>query len=129
MIYRDTLPPGLIVERPKAGGFVMHEGVTLPGNHVLHNTPERGEHISSLRTFAQGQPIRVRAPAAGHQPAQTVARAYRIAQRPQSYSVAARNCQHTARDALGLIPESPQAQAWLGLGALALVAWGMSRAA
>ena len=48
---RNTLRPGDIVSRPK--GVVRHVGVVVEDG-VLHNVPGRGEHVSSLESFAAG---------------------------------------------------------------------------
>ena len=50
--------PGDIVLRRK--GPVMHQGIALDGNRVLHNTPRRGEHISSMDDFRRGKTVRTR---------------------------------------------------------------------
>lgn len=50
--------PGDIVLRRK--GPVMHQGIALGDDRVLHNTPRRGEHISSMEDFRRGKTVRAR---------------------------------------------------------------------
>jgi hypothetical protein len=57
MKSRSGLRPGDVVSRPK--GPVTHVGVVVDGGGVLHNTPGRGEHVSSVAAFAAGRPLRV----------------------------------------------------------------------
>ena len=52
-----TYLPGDILSRRK--GVVMHRGVALGNGQVLHNTPSRGEHISSVEEFRAGQRLHV----------------------------------------------------------------------
>ena len=49
--------PGDIVSRRK--GMVMHRGIALGDGRVLHNTPFRGEHISSEEEFSAGRRLYV----------------------------------------------------------------------
>lgn len=50
-----TYTPGTILARPK--GPFTHWGVVTEFGTVFHNTPERGEHESSLSEFGAGNPI------------------------------------------------------------------------
>lgn len=50
--------PGDVVLRRK--GPIMHQGIALDDDHVLHNTPLRGEHISSMKDFRRGKTVRAR---------------------------------------------------------------------
>lgn len=104
--------PGDIVSRRK--GLVSHKGLVLEDGRILHNTPARGEHISSLGDFAAGRRVRVhrrdfdtRRSALAHAP--------RHRQRP--YHLLQNNCEHTIyRDRRGR-SRSPQLTGWLvGLG-------------
>lgn len=114
-------PVGSQLERAKGLGLVRHVGIYLGDDQVFHNSPGRGEHISSLSDFAQNQPVRM---TAGPSPAalQTVFRARQQATQPRPYSLLSWNCEHTARAVAGAPPESPQLQMWVALG---LLYWGL----
>ena len=49
--------PGDILRRPK--GLHEHVGVAWFDGRVLHNSPRRGEHLSSVDEFAAGRAVRV----------------------------------------------------------------------
>lgn len=73
---------------------ISHVGVWVGDGAVFHNAPDRGEHVSSLADFAQGQPLRV-------EPKNTdativVARVRSKLVRPQSYDLVTNNCEHSA---------------------------------
>ncbi|MEM1229237.1 MAG: hypothetical protein AAGI15_01775 [Pseudomonadota bacterium] len=105
--------PGDIVSRRK--GLVMHRGLVLEDGRVLHNTPEHGEHVSSMAEFAAGQRVRVaRRDFATRRESLSVAARGRRARR---YHLLRNNCEHTIyRDARGRT-RSPQLTGWaLGLG-------------
>jgi len=53
----NHMQPGDIVVRDK--GPCRHLGIVINGDLVLHNTPELGEHVSSMHAFCQGKPYRV----------------------------------------------------------------------
>ena len=86
-----NLIPGDIIRRPK--GPVWHWGVWLPPG-VLHNTPERGEHISTLAKFRDGKPIEIIRPRNINRH-EIIHRAQSIASHPSSYQCLWRNCEHT----------------------------------
>jgi len=101
--------PGDIVSRRK--GMVMHRGIALGDGRVLHNTPFRGEHISSEEEFSAGRRL-------------YVTRMDRIARQRallhaemdaggRPYSLLANNCEHTVSRAIGTEVESPQLRGWV----------------
>jgi len=102
--------PGDIVSRRK--GFVMHRGIALGDGRVLHNTPFKGEHISSEDDFSAGRRMYVtRLDRAARQ------RALRHASSDdlnRTYSLFDNNCEHTVMRAIGAEVESPQLRAWVG---------------
>lgn len=102
---------GAELSRPKGLGLISHKGVALPGWRVLHNTPLRGEHISSFEDFAQGEQVTAVPPVPGTEVA-TVIRCLRIAANPRPYSFASWNCEHTVSVAKGLPPASQQLLFW-----------------
>jgi hypothetical protein len=106
--------PGDVLSRRK--GFVMHRGIALGDGRVLHNTPFRGEHISSEVEFRAGQRLYVTRLDRGSRE-----RALRHADSAvggRRYSLINNNCEHTVTRAIGRDPESPQLRGWLaGLAA------------
>ena len=109
--------PGDIVTRRK--GFVMHKGIALGGDRILHNTPLRGEHVSTEAEFRQGQPMHVR-----HQERINRLRTLHAAeaQPRRGYNLFTNNCEHTVTRAATGKAESPQLVSWgagIGVGALA----------
>lgn len=88
----EVLPGDIILRRK---GPVMHQGIALGDDRVLHNTPRRGEHISSMEDFRRGKRVRARrldetqrARALHHAQAATQGGARR-------YNVFRNNCEHT----------------------------------
>lgn len=110
------LNPGDLLLRPKCLGIVQHEGVVIGPNAVLHNTPDKGEHVSTVHEFADGKPMQVHPAAAP--PAMLLSRAQQVLCRPRRYDPLARNCQHTASELLS----GRATSAWVQVLALLLVA-------
>ena len=113
--------PGDIVARRK--GLVMHRGIALGGDRILHNTPLRGEHVSTEAEFRQGQPMHVR-----HTERIKRLRTLHAAQdaaqgQPRrGYNLFTNNCEHTVTRAATGKAQSPQLISWsagIGIGALA----------
>ena len=108
---RNTRPmgvecaPGELLHRRK--GLVMHTGVSLGEGRVLHNTPGRGEHVSSFEDFAQGRAVRVSpiSPQARERIQDLDVNAF---ERP--YNPFTNNCEHTASRATDGHASSPQLQ-------------------
>jgi hypothetical protein len=93
---------------------VQHEGVVVGYNAVLHNTPGKGEHVSTLKEFADGKPVQ--AQATGADPAQVVVRSRQLLFKPKQYDLLGRNCQHTTSGIIQGIARSP----WVIGGAIIL---------
>ena len=110
------LMPGDVVARRK--GPVMHKGVVMPGGRILHNTPGRGEHLSTLAEFAAGKRVHLVRRACGT----SRARAYEAApRRDRGYNLFTYNCEHTASRVAHGREESPQLRGWIaGIGVAAL---------
>ncbi|MFM8354486.1 MAG: hypothetical protein ACKOBM_06235 [Gammaproteobacteria bacterium] len=110
---------GDIIGRRK--GIVLHKGVYLGSDRVLHNTTGRGEHVSSLADFAAGKRV-VLVRAACDESRRRASAATPRADR--GYNLFTHNCEHTAsRVTLGR-SESPQLRGWVagvGVAALAFV--------
>jgi hypothetical protein len=101
--------PGDIVSRRK--GFVMHRGIALGDGTVLHNTPFKGEHISSEAEFSAGQRLYVT-----RLDREARRRALLHGERDaggRGYSLLANNCEHTVSRAIGAEPDSPQLREWV----------------
>ena len=124
MSHHSSLTIGSLLLRPKCLGIVQHEGVLVGCNVVLHNTPEKGEHISSVEGFAAGHPIQVLA--TGVHPSVIVARARRILLRPKAYDLLARNCQHTSSEIVRGVAKSSWAIGAAIVLAAIVVIWVVS---
>ena len=115
--------PGDIVLRRK--GPVMHQGIALGDDRVLHNTPLHGEHVSSMKEFGRGKRVRPRRLGETQR-----ARALRHAKHAgagatRRYNLFRNNCEHTVTRATTGNAKSPQlmaAAAGLVAGALTLAA-------
>ena len=113
---------GDVLSRPK--GLVTHRGIALGDGRVLHNTPGRGEHISSEQEFASGHRVRV-TPGTydARQRALSHASHFEYARRGRRYHLLGNNCEHTVSRATSGAARSPQLRGWvagLGLAAVAL---------
>ena len=97
---------GDIIERPKGFGLTRHRGVLLGVDQVLHNTPERGEHLSTLAEFAQKQVVSLYARCKDVHAA--LSRTEKILSDPRKYHLIVRNCDHTVNDVVFGKPSSPQ---------------------
>jgi hypothetical protein len=109
--------PGDVVWRRK--GVLIHKGIALPGDRVLHNTPLAGEHVSATADFARGHRVYPRRLKAEQR--QRVLDAARPGA-SRRYNLFTNNCEHTVSRASDGKPSSPQLDAWLvglGVGALA----------
>lgn len=118
--------PGDVLARRK--GMVMHHGIALGGGRVLHNTPDRGEHISSLADFAQGQKIRVQKRNL-HERNRALVSASSLSAggSARHYHLLDNNCEHTVHRYSGERPQSPQLRGWLAGVGCAAVALALTR--
>jgi hypothetical protein len=116
---RKRYLPGDIVTRRK--GFVMHKGVALGDGLILHNTPSRGEHVSSEQDFLAGNRMgvinlerRERERALSH------AHSFETGS-TRSYHLLRNNCEHTVSRGTTGTAGSPQLKGWVfGVGAAAI---------
>ena len=116
---------GDILSRRK--GLVMHHGIALGDGRVLHNTPGRGEHISTEAEFANGQRVRVQR---SDYAARTRALAHaRELERSsgRSYHLLGNNCEHTVHRASSGEAKSPQLRGWLAGVGLAAITLAVTR--
>lgn len=96
---------GDLLIRPKFFNLVPHEGVFVGRNTVFHNTPVRGEHLSTLEDFAAGQEVTVQR--TGADANAVSARFQKAIRNPQPYSALFRNCQHSASAVIKGVAMSP----------------------
>ena len=111
-----SLSIGEVVAVPTLLGFVNHVGVVVGPDHVLQNTPTKGEHITTVRDFSKGQPVRVIS--ARINPKDVIERARRVLNAPQPYDIFTNNCEHTTNRVLTGSPFSPQLAFWVILGSI-----------
>jgi hypothetical protein len=90
-----TIAVGSQLYRQKLA-FIEHEGVVVGVNAVYHNTPEKGEHVSTISEFSAGQKIRIERTNADAQMLLTRVRS--ALRNPKKYHLVFRNCQHTASE-------------------------------
>ncbi|PTY07970.1 hypothetical protein DB347_07050 [Opitutaceae bacterium EW11] len=100
---------GTIIARTKAG-VAEHVGVVTAPNLVLHNTPTRGEHESSLAEFAAGSPVTIKGRV--RDMISFMHRVWRKRQNLRPYDLVSNNCEHTISALTDEQPSSPQLQAW-----------------
>ncbi len=96
--------PGTILARPK--GPFTHWGVVTEFGTVFHNTPERGEHESSLDEFRAGNPVSAIYRVTNLNRLFTRLRERRV--RPRSYDAALWNCEDTVAYLAGGWPRLSQ---------------------
>ncbi len=102
-------------------GLVLHKGVALGDGLILHNTPSRGEHISSEQDFLAGNRMGViNLERSARQRALSRAQSVENVS-TRSYHLLRNNCEHTVSRTTTGKASSPQLKAWLfGVGAAAL---------
>jgi hypothetical protein len=106
-----------VIARPKFSGSGEHWGVLIPGNLVAHNSPERGEHVSTLWEFALAGRFRVIRHVLPEHFHASMRRIQEAVQAPQAYHATNNNCQSFANRITGEAPRSPAVE---GIGLLAL---------
>ena len=114
--------PGDVVSRRK--GIFMHRGIVLEDGSVLHNTPMRGRHTSSLEEFGKNKPIypeNLRAEVRWRT-LQNVS----VDERNR-YNPFTNNCEHLVTRAMKGEGESPQLRGWLVGAAFAAVGFVVTR--
>lgn len=121
--------PGDIVSRRK--GVLMHSGLVLEDGRVYHNTPFKGEHVSTMHEFQKNRRMSVHA--TNEFERDEALRSYRDrSDRP--YNLFTNNCEHTISRATTGRGKSPQLASYLisgGVAAATLVltrSWGLAAA-
>jgi cell wall-associated NlpC family hydrolase len=113
--HSDELTIGDLLLRRKS--MVMHVGIYLGNDSILHNTPKAGEHQVDFATFANGKPVFAKA--SGLQPDEVLRKARQILAAPADYRLFKHNCEHTANSIINNHPNSRQLSeitAWALIG-------------
>lgn len=117
---------GRIYKVTRNKGIAEHVGLLVEGWGVFHNSPGKGEHVSSLQEFADGKEVRF-FEVQGMEPFTVIARINKMLEAPQPYSPFY-NCEHTISKVLTGDAESPQLQNALAGLCLLMLVIGISRA-
>jgi len=120
-----TIRTGDVLTRPKALGVLTHVGVAVAPNLVVQNTPEKGEHLTTLQEFSAGKMIAVHR--TGANPSIVVARAQETLANPQKYHPIQNNCEHTATKIIQGIARSPQLAVFGIIALVGVLAIALSR--
>ena len=113
--------PGDVLSRRK--GLVMHRGIVLEDGSVLHNTPMKGQHISSLDEFRKGR----RLYASNHSSELRTSTLDRVEDQHRGYNPFTNNCEHMVTRATNGKSSSPQLRGIVVGGAIALAAFALTR--
>lgn len=114
--------PGDVVSRRK--GVFMHRGIVLDDGSVLHNTPLRGRHVSSLDEFRKGKTIY---PSNHGYDLRAKTLENVSADQQHKYNPFTNNCEHLVTRATKNEKSSPQLRGWV-LGAVcAAVGFAVTR--
>lgn len=104
--------PGDVVSRRK--GVFMHRGIVLEDGTVLHNTPFRGKHRSSLEEFSKHKTIY---PSNHRYEVRSRTLSNVRYDRHATYNPFTNNCEHLVTRATRNKSSSPQLRGWV-VGAL-----------
>lgn len=115
----NTPTIGDLLVRPKAFGIFSHFGVLVGPNTVLQNTPDKGEHLATVREFAAGKPVTVLP--TGINWSQVAVRVRRVLANPKAYNPFSRNCEHTATEVVRGSSTSPQLLLFAALAVVLLL--------
>lgn len=110
---------GDVLVREKALGIFDHVSVVVAPGTVIQNTPERGEHLATVREFAAGQPIKVRR--TGADPSHVLSRTRRVLANAKAYNPFSRNCEHTASEVTYGLARSRQLVLFVGLALVVIL--------
>jgi len=114
--------PGDIVSRRK--GMVMHKGVVTRDGRILHNTPFKGEHVSSEAEFSAGRRLHVQHLLPGERQRALLRSEGHGA---RSYNLFSNNCEHTVTRATTGRAHSPQLRSWVAGIGIATLAFALTR--
>ncbi len=100
-----AIEPGDLLLRAK--GPVMHKGVAMSDGRVFHNTPQRGEHTSTLKDFSVGKTVKVVKSPANNR-GTILNRLSSAMLTPRKYSYTGYNCDHSSSSIIFGKASSPQ---------------------
>jgi hypothetical protein len=119
-----TFPHGAhtlsVISRLKAGAW-KHIGILLPDGRVVHCSPVRGEHVSSIEEFAMGHDIDIIEEIPPRLRAATLIRVANAMQAPKNYHATTNNCEIFVNRMLDRGAVSPQLNGALIFAILALI--------
>jgi hypothetical protein len=84
----------------------------MPFGRVIHNTPEKGVHISSVDEFSGGKKVSVVKQKANNR-IKAIVKAIFVYFEKKPYNMFKNNCEHTASKILHDKAESPQLRGWI----------------
>ena len=102
----------------------MHKGVALGDGTILHNTPFRGEHVTSEQEFRAGKRMYIERL---DEDERRRALSRLRSGRERSYNLLTNNCEHTVTRATEGKARSPQLQSWVVGTTLAVAAFALTR--
>lgn len=111
----EDLTIGDILFRRKS--MVMHVGIYLGDNRILHNTPKAGEHEVDFDAFAAGKSVFAKA--SEMTPAQILSKAQAVLANPAQYHLFKNNCEHTTNSVLSqgnFSAQLSEIEAWALIG-------------
>jgi hypothetical protein len=86
-----------VISRPKLG-VIPHVGLLLPDDTVVHCTPERGVHRSTVDDFAGGQDVRTLWEVPADLSWTVMQRVSWMLQNPRQYDLITFNCHHLVNE-------------------------------
>jgi hypothetical protein len=119
MNYTQSLSIGDLLTCTKLVGLITHRGAYVGHDAVLTNTPEKGEHLTSVSDFADGKAVEVCRTGANQ--VAVIQRVRKILANAKRFDPIKRNCEHTTYDAIEGVPKSPQVILWAVVALILLV--------
>ena len=114
--------PGDVVSRRK--GIFMHRGIMLEDGRVLHNTPFKGRHASSIDEFSKDKTVYASRHGSDIRDRTLVNLENDERDR---YNPFTNNCEHTVTRATKNEASSPQLRGWVMGAAFAAVGFAITR--
>ena len=122
MDRESDFKPGDILSRRK--GIIMHKGILLDDGSVYHNTPLRGEHVSSFTAFSKHRNVYA-------EPTDEFTREEALwgakLYPRRRYNPLTNNCEHTVSRAATGYQRSPQLTSLLLSGGIAVATLALTR--
>jgi hypothetical protein len=124
MNYQNSVGTWRLLSKPKLGGMLNHMGILRPDGLVVHNSPSRGEYVSTVAEFAAGQVISD----CGEIPTAYISTLKKnlavLAMNQKPYNALNNNCEHLITKLLGGRSRSPQLERYATV-ALAAALFGL----